>query len=201
MPAAPDRKEGGVITVAVLGLAMNPPHLGHLDAIEQLLGQADEVLVVPSAAHAFGKPMAAFPARLDMARLLAARSTHPDRVRVADIEAQMLAEAPGKPVYTFDLLSRLDRQERRTGVRYVCAVGPDNAREEVWNRFHRAGEILERFGRVVVEDRLAVRSSAIRAALGAHRANLSGMTTPEVAQYIGKHHLYRTKTSEDEKRN
>lgn len=190
-----------MITVAVLGSAMNPPHLGHLDAIEQLLRQADEVLVVPSAAHAFGKPMAAYSARLDMARLLAARSTHPDRVKVADIEAQMLAEAPDMPVYTYDLLSRLDRMEQRANVRYVCAVGPDNAREEVWNRFHRAGEILERFGRVVVEDRLSVRSSAIRAALGARRANLSGMTTPEVAQYIGMHHLYRTKTREDKKRN
>lgn len=176
---------------------MNPPHLGHLDAIEQLLRQADEVLVVPSAAHAFGKPMAAYSARLDMARLLAARSTHPDRVKVADIEAQMLAEAPDMPVYTYDLLSRLDRMEQRANVRYVCAVGPDNAREEVWNRFHRAGEILERFGRVVVEDRMPVRSSVIRAALGAHHANLSSMTVPEVAQYIEKHHLYQTTTCEN----
>jgi len=185
-----------VITVAVLGSAMNPPHLGHLDAIEQLLGQVDEVLVVPSAAHAFGKPMAPFLARLDMARLLAARSAQPDRVKVADIEARMLAEAPGRPVYTYDLLSRLDKMERRAEVRYVCAVGPDNAREAVWKRFHRAGEILDRFGRLVVVGRLPVRSSVIRAALGAHRVNLSGMITPEVAQYIQRHYLYQEKENE-----
>lgn len=185
-----------MITVAVLGSAMNPPHLGHLDAIEQLLDRVDEVLVVPSAAHAFGKRMAPFSARLDMSRLLAARCAQPDRVKVSDIEARMLTEAPGRPVYTYDLLSSLDRMERRPWVRYVCAIGPDNAREEVWNRFHRAGEILERFGRVVVADRLPVRSSAIRAALDVHDANLSSMTTPEVAQYIEKHRLYQTTTCE-----
>ena len=108
----------------------------------------------------------------------------------------VLTEAPGRPVYTYDLLSSLDRMERRPWVRYVCAIGPDNAREEVWNRFHRAGEILERFGRVVVADRLPVRSSAIRAALDVHDANLSSMTTPEVAQYIEKHRLYQTTTCE-----
>ncbi|HIB77351.1 MAG TPA: hypothetical protein EYO58_06995 [Flavobacteriales bacterium] len=41
--------------IAVFGSAFNPPHLGHMDVVRQCLSHVDQVLIVPSARHPFGK--------------------------------------------------------------------------------------------------------------------------------------------------
>ncbi|EAZ99786.1 hypothetical protein [Marinobacter sp. ELB17] len=52
--------------VGILGSAFNPPTRGHLDAIRQALDVRDEVWLVPSIDHFFGKAMLPFPIRWQM---------------------------------------------------------------------------------------------------------------------------------------
>lgn len=41
--------------IAIIGSAFNPPHLGHKDIIEPSYKDYDEILLIPSYRHVFGK--------------------------------------------------------------------------------------------------------------------------------------------------
>ena len=71
--------------IAVVGSAYNPPTLGHADVIEQALGQADAVWLVPAYHHAWGKAMAPYDQRCAMAEALLADLAEP-RVRLMAVE-------------------------------------------------------------------------------------------------------------------
>ncbi|MBL9038475.1 MAG: nicotinate (nicotinamide) nucleotide adenylyltransferase [Archangium sp.] len=61
------------MNVALLGGSFNPPHVGHLLAatyVRSSLG-ADEVWLVPSFHHPFGKPLAPFETRVAMCEAMA----------------------------------------------------------------------------------------------------------------------------------
>lgn len=183
-------------TVAVYGSAVNPPHLGHLDVVDQLLDLVDEVVLVPCASHAFGKTMAPFEHRLAMTQALMTQAADPARVRVLDIERQLALETGGKPVYTYNLLARLAADDPRPGVRYVCAFGPDNVRPDVWAKFYRSQDILTDFGRIEVIERRSVRSTLVRDLVAQETASslvgkIRKFTGAPVAQYIALHGLYQ----------
>lgn len=82
--------------IGVLGGSFDPPHCGHvlLAAYALSVAPIDGVLVVPAFSHPFGKRMAPFAQRLEMARL-AYGVLDPSRVKVNDLEASL---AP--PSYT-----------------------------------------------------------------------------------------------------
>ncbi len=147
---------------AVFGSAFNPPHMGHADVINQVLAVFDRVIVVPSFTHAFGKTMAAYSLRLNLAQILV--SSHPDwqqRVIVSDVEQTIATKKSGnEPVYTFDVLSKLEAL--RPSDKLVFVVGPDNAAPDTWAKFYKANEIDERWGRWEAQERKKIRSTAIR---------------------------------------
>lgn len=151
-------------TIAVLGSAFNPPHAGHADVVEQALEYAGQVLLVPSYCHAFGKQMAPYDKRLLMTRAMAASLSNRGDVQVSNIE-QTLSEGKGsgQAIYTYDVLSAL--QEHNPQASLIFVLGPDNAEPEVWRKFYRAQDIVERWGLFKAKERLAVRSTGIRAKL------------------------------------
>ena len=59
------------VTVGLFGGSFNPPHIGHVLAAAYVLsaGLVERVVAVPVFAHALGKALAPFPARVAMARL------------------------------------------------------------------------------------------------------------------------------------
>ena len=60
--------------VALLGGSFNPPHVGHLMAslyLRSVVG-CDEVWLVPSFNHPFGKPLEPFEDRVNMCRAMGA---------------------------------------------------------------------------------------------------------------------------------
>ncbi len=149
---------------AVFGSAFNPPHMGHADVINQALGHFSGVILVPSFAHAFGKAMAPFQLRLDMAAALAKHCDWGTNVRVSDIEKSIEAHKPrSEPVYTFDVLEAMEKLWPDT--QFVFIVGPDNAKNETWQKFYKASEIDQRWGRWAAEEREQIRSTFIRDAL------------------------------------
>lgn len=100
---------------------------------------ADEVWLVPTASHAFGKVLAPFGMRVALCEALA--ETVGGWVRVSDVEASMPA-----PNYTLHTLNRLVRQHPDVAFRLV--VGADQV--PVLPRWHRWREIEARFAPIVV---------------------------------------------------
>jgi nicotinate-nucleotide adenylyltransferase len=72
--------------IAIFGGSFDPPHIGHQLACLYVLSTTtvDELWLVPTHEHAFGKPLTPFAHRFEMCRALA--EPFGPRVRVSDIE-------------------------------------------------------------------------------------------------------------------
>jgi nicotinate-nucleotide adenylyltransferase len=124
------------VRIALFGGSFNPPHLGHQLACTVALAAAqpavDELWIVPTARHAFGKPLAPFAER----RVLCELAARPfgGRARVLDIEEEL-----DGPSYTLRTVQAL--RERHAGLEVVIAIGSDIAAERV--RWHGWPELRE----------------------------------------------------------
>lgn len=152
-----------MIKTAVFGSAFNPPHGGHLDVIEQALAVFEQVILVPSYQHAFGKSMAPFELRVAMAQALIAEQAFSGRVQVSDIEAHIAKRKPNQPIYTYDVLCEFEALHPDWALKFV--VGPDNADPEVWQKFYQHQAIDKRWGRWHAKEQKPIRSTLLRAAI------------------------------------
>lgn len=127
--------------VAVYGGSFSPPHVGHalVAAWLRWSGRADQVWLVPTFKHAFGKPIAPFDARLRWCGALAA--TVGDGVSVSDIEAHLQGTS-----YTLHTLDALAAAHPEHSFRLVVGadVLPDTARWHAWD------QIVARYPPIVV---------------------------------------------------
>ncbi len=149
------------MNVAVFGSAFNPPHRGHMDVIDQLRPKFDKVLLVPSAAHAFGKKPVDIECRTKMLKLILGDYFANDpKIEVSLVEFDMVEEsAEDKPVYSYDLLKQLNSL---SPAEYHLIIGPDNAAPETWQKFYKHKEIEDEFALTIVEERRKIRSTEIR---------------------------------------
>lgn len=151
--------------IAVFGSAFNPPHRGHMDVIEQLKPKFDKVLLIPSAAHAFGKKPVDIECRSKMLELILGDYFANDpKIEVSLVEFDMVNNSEDdKPVYSYDLLQYLNQE---TAAEYHLVIGPDNAASETWQKFYKHKEIENEFAITVVDERRKIRSTEIRELLG-----------------------------------
>jgi len=126
--------------IAVYGGSFDPPHVGHLMVASWLrwTDRADEVWIVVSHDHPFGKDSAPFPQRLDWCRSAVADLPG---VQVSDVEARL-----PPPSYTLATLEALARAHPDRRFRFV--LGSD-AFASV-DRWHRWDDIAARFDPIVV---------------------------------------------------
>ncbi len=105
--------------VAVFGGAFDPPHMGHAMVAGWLrwADRADEVWLVPSSAHPFGKESRPHAERVGWCEALAAEVG--PWVRVCGIESEL-----GTPSYTLHTLRELAR--RHPTHRFQLVIGADN---------------------------------------------------------------------------
>jgi nicotinate-nucleotide adenylyltransferase len=172
--------------IAVFGSAFNPPTFGHQDAINSILAHQpsfDQVLLVPSYQHAFGKHMLPYVHRVELLNRFAATLGN-DCVKVCAIETEIAKD--DKPVYTFDVLNYLQTQYY-PDAQLTFVVGPDNV--DNWHKFYRAEEILQRWQRLVVPQRKDIRSTYVRDAIVAGE-NVEKWVPKIVLDYIFEHRLY-----------
>lgn len=131
---------GDMRTVALFGGSFNPPHVGHVQVVAWLLStrRADEVWLLPTAHHPFGKELAPFADRVAMARAALSVFAGTDRiVRVEEIEAEL--PAPSYTIHTVEAL-----QARHAGVRFALVVGTDVLRDgPKWKDFDRLRTLVE----------------------------------------------------------
>ncbi len=192
--------------IAVIGSAFNPPHLGHKDVIEQVYRDFDEILLVPSYRHAFGKKMEPFKHRLYMASMLAQAFHRENAVRypqatpiiTSDIEMHIGNQKSG-PVFTFDVLNQLEKyyQQANLDCELHFVVGPDNTSFDSWKKFYRGDEIIQRWKLHGVSERVNIRSTDVRRLMSSFRrplklfeARLKTQVEQPIAQYIFNHKLY-----------
>ena len=126
--------------VALLGGSFNPPHVGHLLAAHYVRATqgVDEVWLIPSFHHPFGKALTAFEHRTRMCEALCADTS--GWLKVSDIERQLGGEGR-----TVDTLSRL--RELNPGHRYTLVIGSDIVKDlPNWKDFAR----IEQMARVLV---------------------------------------------------
>jgi len=143
---------------------------------------ADAIWLVPAFAHAWGKAMAPYGDRCAMLDAFVA-DLHNPKVSVQAVEQDIAGDGP---VYSIDLLNYLERHKPANS-RLLLVLGPDN--QAAFEQFHRAAEIQTRWTCFFAQERVAVRSTALRAALLAGES-IDGFTTPGVARYLATHPLY-----------
>jgi nicotinate-nucleotide adenylyltransferase len=180
-------------TVGIFGGSFDPPHVGHLLAVAYALSvhPLDAVLVVPVFQHAFGKDMAPFDARMEMARL--AMGWLPG-VSVSDLEQRIGGES--RTLYTLEALLREDPSRRLR-----LLIGSDVLGDlPKWHRFDRVAELAPPIvlGRAGHQHRDApaavlpeVSSTSIRALADEGRLDEAEALVPRaVRAYIDSHGLY-----------
>lgn len=180
--------------VALLGGSFNPPHVGHVMAAWWALATqgVDEVWLLPSILHPFGKALAPWEDRVRMCEL-AVEGIRGLRVCTAEAELQGDPLA-GRTARTLEHLIA-----KHPDHRFKLVVGTDILLEtDRWYRFDRVRELAELIvvGRQGYEPAPGspslpeVSSTAIRAAL-ARGGDVSGLVPRAVLRYIGERGLYR----------
>ncbi len=126
--------------VAILGGSFNPPHVGHLLAAHYVHATlaVDEVWLVPSFHHPFGKALTPFEHRLKMCELLCGEAS--GWLKAVDVERQLGGEGR-----TVDTLTHLRAQ--CPGDELTLVIGSDIEKDlPAWKDFHR----IEQLARVVI---------------------------------------------------
>ena len=146
--------------VGIYGGAFNPPHAGHASVVAKALETLDQVIIVPSFAHGFGKQMADFDLRLDWVETMAmAMRVDHYNVMVDDIEFDIGMQT-GLPVYTWDMLNALQIRLCLEPSQMVFIIGEDN--KDNLSKFYKAQAILDTYEIMVVRETLSVHSSLIK---------------------------------------
>jgi len=179
--------------VALLGGSFNPPHLAHLLLAHWALATqpVDEVWLLPSFVHPFGKALAPFGDRVRMCEL-AVRALRGAFVCPAEAELQG-DPLVGKTVRTLEHLL-----EKHPGRRFALVIGadvlPETAKWYRWDRVRELAEVLvvgrEGYPPVAGAPTFpAISSSIIRERLG-RGEEVGGLVPRRVLEYIRERGLY-----------
>jgi nicotinate-nucleotide adenylyltransferase len=123
--------------IALLGGSFNPPHVGHLMAALYVRAtlRSDEVWLVPSFNHPFGKPLAPFDDRVAMCEAMA-EDVGP-WLRVSRAEAEVGGE--GRTIQLLEWLL-----PRHPGVRFRWIIGSDILADlPKWKAWDRIEQLVE----------------------------------------------------------
>jgi len=135
--------------VAILGLAANPPHKGHIQLAQFVLntsGEFDEVWLMPAYSHMYNKDMVSAEHRLAMCEIAAKKDA---RIKVFDYEIRN--KLKGETYYFFKRLK--EEKELTEKYQFAMIVGLDNANTfDKWVNY----EELERLAQFVVVPRAGV---------------------------------------------
>ena len=181
--------------IALYGGSFDPPHLGHVLTATYALcaGKVDEVRLIPSYRHPFGKTMSPFEVRCEMTREAVAHLG--PRVIVDTIESEREAVS-----YTIDTLRAL--RERHPDAAFLWVGGADTWRQRHTWREWQALEALVTpyiFGRegvappddVEIQTTLPeISSTSIREAIR-RGAPVEHLLSAPVMALIQAHGLYR----------
>lgn len=167
--------------IAVFGSAFNPPSLGHKSVLDSL-SHFDLVLLVPSIAHAWGKEMLDFDVRCQLLNAFIQDLALPN-VEISLVEQGL--HQPGSSVTTYAVLSKIQELHPDADITFV--IGPDNFFK--FSSFYKAEEIMQTWSVMACPEKLVIRSTDIRKALGEGN-KIDQLTTPSVTKILQDSKLY-----------
>lgn len=184
--------------IGVFGASFNPPTLGHADVINQALPHFDEILLVPSLSHPFGKILVSLEHRLAMLQLFLDpwKNLPPEKnIQISLIEKNLYeGNQNAKPIYTFDVLCALERHSAELSF----ILGPDNSDPIIWQKFYRYQEIEKKWPLFHAHENIPIHSTLVREVCLKYAAEdlqrqkaLIELVGKSIADYIEKHKLYR----------
>lgn len=153
----------------IYGLAGDPPHFGHLQAIKYLLSLTTaKVWIILSASHAFGKKMAPYQKRKEwlISLVMGKNSTLSEeekkRVVLDDVEEIIISKNNVNVVYSIDLMNYFKSNYKSEN--FYWAFGKDNANENSMKKFKDYDKLCE-WPVIVLPEFMEVRSTLVRKAL------------------------------------
>jgi nicotinate-nucleotide adenylyltransferase len=189
--------------IGVFGASFNPPTLGHKNVIDQALPFFDEILLVPSLAHAFHKSLIAIEHRLAMLAMLVGYwpLAEQQKLKIFNIEATLHSKKTDQlPIYTFDVLTAITDfyQKNQVPCQISFILGPDIALDAVWQKFYRYRDIENTWPLFIAKELLAIHSTDVKSCITQY-ANaphlLQNALVPfvggKIAQYIVENKLYQ----------
>ncbi|OBT07924.1 nicotinate-nicotinamide nucleotide adenylyltransferase [Vibrio sp. UCD-FRSSP16_10] len=168
--------------IAIFGSAFNPPSYGHLSVIERL-AHFDQVLLVPSIAHAWGKEMLDYSLRCSMIEAFV------DDIPCNNVSLSRIEERVEKldtGVTTYQVLEEIQAEYPSSELTFV--MGPDNLFN--FAKFYNAEKIMKRWNVLACPETVAIRSTEIREKL-AQGQEINSLTTKSVVKILQNKHLYR----------
>lgn len=180
------------IKIAVFGSAFNPPTLGHKSVID-LLTHFDQILLLPSISHAWGKEMLAYELRCQLIDAFI-KDLNNEQVKRSTAEESLFK--PNKKVTTYEVLKLI--QEKHPDADITFIIGPDNLFQ--FSKFYKADKILQRWSVMACPETVSIRSTNIRELLAGNLHNdlyndVVNLTTPSVAELLSNSMLYRVAMS------
>ena len=186
--------------VGLFGGSFNPPHVAHqLVALYVLETQVDEVWFVPTYAHPFGKPLAAYDHRVAMCELAAAPLGA--RARVSRAEQELAQKPDFVASRTLDLIEHL--YAHHTDARCHLVVGTDILGEaDKWYKWDdvtrlaplvvigRAGYALPPGSVATGIEMPEISATRVREMLAAGDPAAAALVPQTVLRYIARHGLY-----------
>lgn len=184
------------MTVAIFGGSFNPVHAAHqLVALYVLETQdVDELWLVPTYAHPFGKPLAGYDHRVAMCELAAAALG--PRVRVSRAEQELAKRPEFVSSRTIDLLEHIAATHPGEKLRFI--IGSDVLRET--DKWHRWDAVAEAAPPIVVArpgfpgghgvEMPDISATHVREMLSQRDPGVSALVPRPVLGYIAAHGLY-----------
>lgn len=176
--------------IGIFGSAFNPPTYGHKDGIEQSLEFFDEVWLLPSYSHAFGKKMLDFEKRCELLKLFISdfNLSLSQKIKICKEEKEFKESLGKDVVYTYDILVYLKNKYKENDFVFIC--GEDNSDPEIWSKFYKSNDIDKEFGKYTVKERVKIRSTYIRNNIENNK-EIKGLTTPKIEKYLIKNKIYK----------
>jgi nicotinate-nucleotide adenylyltransferase len=175
--------------IALFGGSFNPPHLGHLAVGRDLLTskKVDEVWVIPSFKHPFGKELASFEDRMAMCHLLF--DSLGAKVKMSEVEKK-INNTNGWTITTLQYL--IDQFPEH---QFSWVMGSDLLQAtSKWKDFDK----IKKLASIISIPRLGyeksklpnISSTQVREAVASGK-DISSLVSPEVMKYIDEKGLYR----------
>jgi nicotinate-nucleotide adenylyltransferase len=216
MEYLPENFNKPIHRVAVFGGSFDPPTLGHQNVVEQLLSlsnpKIDEIILIPSVSHAFGKKLSNLPDRVAMLKLFIEdlEEIHPNlktKIHIFNIEPDLISLHSTGYVYTYDVLEavekiyqvallnlKLSSAKANSKIQICFVIGPDLASPDIFNRFYRANEIKKKWPIIVVKQMRDIRSTEVRQDIAKNGLNnlncLNSSLSPRVRAEIIRQKRY-----------
>jgi nicotinate-nucleotide adenylyltransferase len=177
--------------IACLGTSANPPHLGHLKIAQIILRKklVDQVWIIPSHHHAFGKPLLPWKCRWSMVKMLTNK-----RIKACDIESKRRGKS-----YTVGTVLALKKQYPQHEFYWI--IGADIVQKKEYLKWHkweqlknninfivlqRSGYVLSKPSKVfnkIIKFDVPISSTQIRSRLSKN-LSINRLVTPKIAKYL-----------------